>query len=137
MYKPKTTETRASVQKFLDAVADETKRADSWKLVEMMAAATGAEPKMWGPSIVGFGNHHYKYESGHEGDTCLLGFSPRKAAISIYVSCQLDRHAKLLAKLGKHSAGKGCLYVKRLADIDLKVLEALMAEGLAEASRGK
>ena len=137
MYKPKTTETSASVQKFLDAVADETQRADSWKLVEMMTKATGAQPKMWGPTIVGFGNFHYQYESGHEGDTCLLGFSPRKAAISLYLTCQLDRHAKLLAKLGKHSAGKGCLYVKRLADIDLKVLEALMAEGLAEARRGK
>jgi hypothetical protein len=137
MYKLKTTETSAPVQKFLDAVAEETKRADSWKLVEMMAKATGAEPKMWGPSIVGFGSCHYRYESGHEGDMCVVGFSPRKAAISLYLSCALDRHARLLAKLGKHTAGKGCLYVKRLADVDLKVLETLLAEAIAEARKQK
>lgn len=133
MYKLKTTATSAPVQKFLEAVADETKRADSWKLVEMMAKATGAEPRMWGPSIVGFGSYHYRYESGHEGDMCVLGFSPRKAAISLYVTNRLERHAKLLARLGKHKAGKGCLYVKRLADVDLKVLEQLLAAGVAEA----
>ena len=137
MYKLKTTETSAPVQQFLDAVADEAKRADSWKLVEMMAKATGAEPKMWGPSIVGFGSYHYKYESGHEGDMCILGFSPRKAAFSLYLSCQLDRHAALLAQLGKHTAGKGCLYVKRLADVDWKVLERLLAEAVAETRKEK
>lgn len=137
MYKLKTTETSAPVQQFLDAVADEAKRADSWKLVEMMAKATGAEPKMWGPSIVGFGSYHYKYESGHEGDMCVLGFSPRKAALSLYLSCRLDRHAALLAKLGRHTAGKGCLYVKRLADVDLKVLERLLAEAVAETRKEK
>ena len=137
MYKLKTTETSAPVQKFLDAVADETKRADSWKLVEMMAKATGAEPKMWGPSIVGFGSYHYKYESGHEGDMCVLGFSPRKAAFSLYLSCQIDRYAELLAKLGKHTTGKGCLYVKRLADVDLKVLEHLLAEAVVETRKAK
>jgi hypothetical protein len=137
MYELKTTENSASVQQFLDGVADEAKRADSWRLVAMMAAATGTEPKMWGASIVGFGSYHYKYESGHEGDACLLGFSPRKAEFSIYLSCRLDRHAQQLAKLGKHRAGKGCLYVKRLADVDLKVLEALLAAGVAEARRGR
>ncbi len=137
MYQLKTTETSAPVQQFLDAVADEAKRADSWKLVEMMAKVTGAEPKMWGPSIVGFGSYHYRYESGHEGDMCVLGFSPRKAAFSLYLSCQIDRHAALLAKLGKHKTGKGCLYVKRLADVDLKILETLLAEGVAEARQGK
>lgn len=137
MYQLKTTETSAPVQQFLDAVADEAKRADSWKLVEMMAKVTGAEPKMWGPSIVGFGSYHYRYESGHEGDMCVLGFSPRKAAFSLYLSCQIDRHAELLAKLGKHKTGKGCLYVKRLADVDLKILETLLAEGVAEARQGK
>lgn len=137
MYKLKTTATSAPVRKFLDAVADETKRADSWQLVEMMAEATGAEPKMWGPSIVGFGSYHYKYESGHEGDMCVVGFSPRKAAISLYLSCQLNRHAKLLARLGKHKTGKGCLYVKRLADVDLNVLETLLAEAIAETHKAK
>lgn len=133
MYQLKTTETSVPVREFLDAVADEAKRRDSWKLVEMMARATGAEPRMWGPSIVGFGRYHYRYDSGHEGEMCVLGFSPRKAAFSIYLSCQIDRHARLLARLGKHKTGKGCLYVKRLADIDLEVLEALLAEGVAEA----
>lgn len=137
MYKLKTTATSAPVRKFIDAVADETKRADSWQLVEMMAEATGAEPKMWGPSIVGFGSYHYRYESGHEGDMCVVGFSPRKAAISLYLSCRLDHHAKLLARLGKHKAGKGCLYVKRLADVDLETLRELVAAGVAEAQASR
>lgn len=123
--------TQASdVKDFLAAVESDQKRADSRVLVELMSRVTGEKPRMWG-TIVGFGRYHYRYESGHEGDTCLVGFSPRKAAISIYLMGNYFPESKpraeaLLARLGKHTMGKGCLYVKKLSDVDPNVLEQLV-----------
>ncbi len=126
----KTKATKVSVDKFIKSVLDKQKQEDSYKLIDMMKKITKAEPVMWGPSIIGFGKYHYKYESGHEGDICITGFSPRKAAISIYVMCGLERNRELLKKLGKHKAAKACLYVKRLEDIDMKVLKELVVESV-------
>ena len=122
MAETKTKPTGVSVTEFLAQVEDPQKRADSKVLMEMMTRITGKKPKMWGPSIVGFGTYHYKYASGHEGDTCIAGFSPRKAELTIY----LYPDDELLAKLGKHRMGKSCLYVKRLDQVDLAVLEQLV-----------
>lgn len=131
----KTKETKASVEKFL-AAAGPDRQADCRTLVALMKKATGCPPKMWGPSIVGFGSFHYKYASGHEGDTCLVGFSPRKGELSIYLSFDLaGQFGAELKKLGRHRAGKGCLYVKRLADVDLKVLEAMIETSVAAARK--
>ena len=132
----KTKATKASVAAFLGAIPDEAKRADARTLVKLMSAATGERPKLWGPSIVGFGTCHYVYASGREGDMPLVGFSPRKAAIVLYVSRGYPGFDALLARLGKHTTGGGCLYVKRLADLDPKVLEELVAKSVA-AMRAK
>lgn len=121
----------ASVEAFLDAVADERRRADGRAVLELMREVTGEEPKMWGPSIVGFGTYHYRYASGHEGDSCLTGFSPRKAALTLYVMPGFARFDEILGRLGKFKAGKGCLYLKRLADVDLAVLRELVAASVA------
>ena len=119
MAKIKTIATEASVEAYLEAIGDETRREDCRTLIELMRKATKAEPKMWGTSIVGFGKYHYKYASGREGDMCLTGFASRKEAISIYLACGAgEQFATVLASLGKHKMGKGCLYVKRLADVD-------------------
>jgi hypothetical protein len=115
----------ASVQAFLESV-DSDRRPDCLDIVEMMRRATGEEPRMWGTAMVGFGEYHYKYESGREGDWPLSGFSPRKANLTIYVMAGVERFPTLLRKLGKHKIGKGCLYVKRLADVDTAVLEELV-----------
>lgn len=122
----KTKATNVSVKKFIDSVDDEQKRKDSYVLVDMMKKITGEEPKMWGPSIIGFGKYRYKYESGHGGEMCIAGFSPRKAAFSIYLLPGNDRPPELMKKLGMYKMGKACLYVKRLSDVDLKVLEELI-----------
>lgn len=130
MAENKTKPTKVSVAAFIDALTDQTKRADAKALVKLIESATGEKPKMWGPSIVGFGAHHYKYESGREGDTPLVGFSPRKPAIVLYgVMDSSD--------LGKHTTGKGCLYIKKLADVDQKVLEAQIAKSVAAKRRQK
>jgi uncharacterized protein DUF1801 len=126
----KTKPTKLSVPAFIDALTDATRRADAKALVKLMQNATGEKPKMWGPSIIGFGSCHYKYESGREGDMPLVGFSPRKAASVLYLTGCSDSQA-LLAKLGKHTTGKGCLYIKKLADVDQKVLEALVDKSVA------
>jgi hypothetical protein len=123
----KTMRTDQNVTTFIKAIDDETKRDDSFKLIEIMSAITGEQPYMYGPTIVGFGNYHYKYESGHEGDAPLAGFSPRKAAISLYLSGNFPKRDELLAEFGKHKAAKGCVYVKKLADIKLPVLEKMVA----------
>jgi hypothetical protein len=126
----KTKFTGASVGEFLAKVEDPQKRADSAVLIEMMERITGEEPRMWGPTIIGFGRYHYKYDSGHEGESCRAAFSPRDAELSIYLSGYWkeieERHNALLKKLGKHRTGKSCLYVKRLENVDLKVLEELV-----------
>lgn len=124
MAENKTKATKASVAQFIATVPDAAKRADAKTLVKMMQAATGEKAKMWGPSIVGFGSRHYVYESGREGDMPLVAFSPRKPAIVLYIGAVGD---PLLARLGKHTTGKGCLYIKTLADVDVKVLDKLIA----------
>jgi hypothetical protein len=122
----KTKKTSASVSAFLDSVGDESVRKDCRTLVQMMKKATKAQPKMWGPSIVGFGDYRYKYETGREGDWFRAGFSPRKNALTLYVMSGFPKHAELMSKLGKHKTGKGCLYIKQLADVDMRVLEQLI-----------
>ena len=122
----KTTPTKASVTTFLNSVEDSQKRADCRKVAAMMRRATGKRAKMWGPSIVGYGTYHYKYESGREGDFMLTGFSPRKQALTVYVMPGFARYDALMKKLGKFKTGKSCLYIKRLADVDEGVLEKLI-----------
>ncbi|WP_264554062.1 DUF1801 domain-containing protein [Flavobacterium sp. N2038] len=126
MAKNKTTETENSVVDFINLVPDEVKRNDAFELIKMMQQQTGFEPKMWGPSIIGFGSYHYKYESGHEGDAPLAAFSPRKAAITLYFSLSAEDREELIAKLGKHKPSKGCIYIKKLADIDLEILKKMV-----------
>lgn len=132
MPKNKTTETRADVQAFIKSFANsEQKIKDSESLITLMQKISGYEPKMWGPSIIGFGNYHYKYASGHEGDAPLIGFSPRKAAISLYVFTGLDEHKYLLEGLGKYKIGKACIYINKVSDIDLKKLSNLAKATIA------
>lgn len=122
----KTKETDSSVRDFIQSVEQEQKRQDSQALVELLKEASGFEPKMWGPSIIGFGTYHYKYQSGHEGYAPLVGFSPRKNAITLYFSCDVNgQHAELLAQLGKHKTGKGCVYVNKLADVNPDIIKEL------------
>jgi uncharacterized protein YdhG (YjbR/CyaY superfamily) len=121
----KTKKTAASVKDFLNGIAGEQQRADAFAVAKMMEEVTGEKPRMWGPSIVGFGDYHYKYASGQEGDTFLVGFSPRKNALTLYLLC-MHHFGDNLKKLGNYKAGKGCLYVKKLADIDVAVLGDLI-----------
>ena len=125
MAENKTKATKVDALKFIAKVKNETKRSDSLELIAMMQDISGEPPKMWGPTIVGFGTMHYRYESGREGDICLTGFSPRSGALVIYLGPGID-HAKLMAKLGKHKHGKGCLYINKLDDVDRKVLRKLI-----------
>lgn len=127
----KTRPTALSVDAFIDAVDDEHKRTDCRTVAELMAEITGAEGVMWGSSIVGFGSYHYRYASGREGDFFEAGFSPRKRALTVYVMAGFEEYDDLLARLGKHSTGKSCLYVKRLADIDLEVLREMLIRSVA------
>ena len=129
---PKTTKTGASVAEFLAGVADPKRRADAQAVAALMAEVTGAEPTMWGTAIVGFGSYHYRYASGREGDWPAVGFSPRKQALTIYVSGGFDGYDDLLTKLGPHSTGKSCLYLKRLSDVDEQTLRALIAGGFRQ-----
>ncbi len=131
MAENKTKPTEVSVAAFIDAIADPVKRADAAALAEMLQEVTGDEPKMWGPSIIGFGSHHYTYESGREGDAPIVGFSPRKAAIVLYGATRAGDSDALLATLGKHTTGKGCLYIKKLADVDREVLQSLLVRAVA------
>jgi len=129
MAEPKTKPTNDSVAAFLEQIDDPARRADAQTFLALMQRATGEAPRLWGSSIIGFGQYHYRYASGHEGDACLTGFSPRKAEFSFYLSCAADdapARDALLARLGKHRMGKGCLYVKRAGDIDLAVLDDLV-----------
>ena len=140
MAKTKTSETNANVLEFINTFADtEQKKQDSYALLQLMEDCTGLPPKMWGPSIIGFGSYHYKYASGHEGDSALIGFSPRKAAISLYVFTGLPEHEHLLEGLGKFKMGKACIYIKKLADIDQQQLRLLIKEtiGFLENKYGK
>jgi hypothetical protein len=136
MAENKTKQTAVSAAAFIGALADETKRADALALVKLMQSATGEEPKMWGPSIVGFGSYHYTYDSGREGDMPIVGFSPRKPATVLYGLRGAGNAEALLTRLGKHTTGKGCVYIKKLTDVDQKVLKELIVKSVA-ASRKK
>ena len=125
----KTQATKKSVATFLKTL-DAGRRADCEALTEMMTKATGAPPVMWGSAIVGFGNHQYKYATGRQGDWFRVGFSPRKAALTLYIMGGRERRQEFLAKLGKHKLGGGCLYIKSLADVDRKVLAAMIADAV-------
>ncbi len=127
----KTRPTAEEAQAFLDKVADPQRRADAFSLCAMMERLSGEPPRMWGPSIVGFGTYHYRYDSGHEGDMARVSFSPRARELVLYITDGFAGHAELLARLGKHRTGKSCLYIKRLADVDESVLEALISDSLA------
>ena len=131
MVEPKTRPTKASVTRFLDGIDDEDRRRDCKTLVKMMKAVTGEAPTMWGPSIIGFGTRHLRYASGRELDWPILGFSPRKTDLTLYILSGFEKHGALMKKLGKHKTSKSCLYVKRLSDIDLPTLEQLMRLGVA------
>jgi hypothetical protein len=131
----KTRPTRASVSGYFAAIADDVRRRDCKALAKLLAKITKAKPTMWGPSIVGFGKYHYKYESGHEGDMCIAGFSSRKPDLTIYLFPEFPERETLLKKLGKHKTGKSCLYVRKLEDVDTVVLEKLVAGSIAEARR--
>jgi hypothetical protein len=127
----KTKPTQLSVPAFIDSLPDPAKRADAKELIKLMQSATGEKPKMWGPSIVGFGSYRYKYESGREGEMLVVGFSPRKAANVLYGLKASGKSETLLPNLGKHTTGKGCVYIKKLADVDRKVLAKLVTESVA------
>jgi len=131
----KTKLNNASVDKFLKGVKDEQTRADCFQILELMQKATKAEPKMWGTSIVGFGSIHLKYASGRELDWFPIGFSPRKQNLTLYLMGGMESKKELLDKLGKHSTGKGCLYIKKLEDIDIKVLNKLITTSVKMASK--
>jgi hypothetical protein len=131
----KTTENEASVDDFLQSVPDEERRADSRALLQMMQDISGCAPKMWGTSIIGFDSYHYKYESGHEGEAALIGFSPRKQHLVLYIHSGYEGHEALMEKLGKYKTGKSCLYIKRLKDVDMDVLRQLITAGLQEMKR--
>ena len=131
---PKTRQTGQSVEAFLAAVPDEGRREDAVAVAKLMKQATKSEPKMWGPSIVGFGDHRLRYESGRELDWCKIAFSPRKDALVLYITGCLELKDPLLDKLGKYKAGKSCLYIKRLEDVDLAVLKALIANSVRRLS---
>ncbi|HMI03504.1 MAG TPA: DUF1801 domain-containing protein [Pedobacter sp.] len=126
MAKNKTFETTANVTDFINTVEDETKRIDCLRVAELMTEVTGLEAKMWGPAIIGFGSYHYKYESGHEGDAPLLGFSPRKNAITLYLESKFPHREELLSDFGKHKIGGGCIYVKKLKDINMEVFKKMI-----------
>ncbi|MDB5287978.1 MAG: hypothetical protein JWR05_2927 [Mucilaginibacter sp.] len=132
MAKNKTTETAQSVADFLNTITDDAKRTDSFRLMEIMKEATGFEPKMWGSAIVGFGSYHYKYASGQEGDAPKAGFSPRAKEFSLYLSSNYTGREILMQKLGKHRSGIGCVYIKRLADIDKDVLHEMIVTSIQQ-----
>ncbi|MBI5350392.1 MAG: DUF1801 domain-containing protein [Chloroflexi bacterium] len=126
----KTKLNKASVEKFLNGIKDETKRKDAFAILKLMQKVTKEKPKMWGSSIVGFGSYHYKYASGREGDWMLIGFSPRVQRLTLYIMPGFERYDALLKKLGKHKTGKSCLYINALEDVDAKVLEKLIEESV-------
>lgn len=135
MAETKTKPTTASVAEHLAKTATDTQRADAEALIALMRRVTHEEPTMWGPSIIGFGSYHYKYASGHEGDSTLVGFAVRKGEFALYIVSGFEGQEHLLAQLGKHKAAKACLYVKRLADIDMRVLEQLITGSVDEMKR--
>lgn len=130
MYELKTKETDNSVIEFIEKVDSPKKREDAYKLLDIFTETTGYQAKMWGPSIIGFGSYHYKYASGHEGDAPLVGFSPRKAKISLYFATGDTEREKLLENFGKHTSGKACVYINKVADINIAVLKNLITQSI-------
>ena len=138
MSEPKTKRNRRSVNKFLSAVENETRRQDAKKVCALMKEATGCKPEMWGDSIVGFDAYSYEYASGRKGDWPVVGFSPRKTNLALYIMSGFSRCQELLAKLGKHKTGKSCLYITRLDEVDIKVLKEIVRDSVAHVrSRSK
>ena len=133
MAENKTQKTGASVEEFLASVESKTRREDGFRVLQLMQEVTGLEPEMWGPSIVGFGDYHYRYESGREGDFFLTGFSPRKQSLSLYIMAGFDAYDGLLSRLGKHRKGASCLYINKLADVDMDVLRQLVQQSFEHA----
>ncbi|MCW3847149.1 DUF1801 domain-containing protein [Sphingomonas sp. LB-2] len=125
MAENKTKATEVKVDDFIDAIENPVRQADAKAVRAMLERVTGDPARMWGPSIIGFGSYHYKYESGHEGTMCRLGFSPRKGELVLYLTGTVSKQHEALTRLGKHKTGKGCLYIKKLADVDMGVLEEL------------
>ena len=134
--KNKTQQTDASVEDFLNALTDTQQRADSFKVLDLMKRISGDKPKMWGPSIIGFGLHHLKYASGRELDSPVIGFSPRKGNLTLYLLNGFAKYEEHLSKLGKYKTGKSCLYIKRLSDVDENVLENLVADSVDHVRHG-
>ena len=137
MYQARTTPTGRSVATYIAGIADRERRSDCKTLLSLMKGATGWTPRMWGTSIVGFDSYHYKYESGHEGDSCIIGFSSRKGDISVYLVAGYEsaKARQLLSRLGRHRVGKVCLYLKRVSDINLPILDQLVVSAVAETRR--
>lgn len=133
----KTVPTKKSVASFIAAIPEADRRRDCKALATIMKAATGAPAKMWGPSIVGFGTHRYAYASGHSGETCMIGFSPRKAALTVYLMAGLQKNTALLARLGKHKTGGGCLYIKNLDEVDRGVLQQVIKNTVRDLQRSQ
>jgi Domain of unknown function (DU1801) len=131
----KTKPTDESVEAFLEGIGDQQRRDDCRAVLRIMKQATRAEPRMWGPSIVGFGDYHYKYASGREADWFLTGFSPRKQALTLYIMAGFSRYDELMDRLGKHKTGKSCLYIKRLSDVDPKVLKELITASVKQMKK--
>lgn len=134
-YQQKTLPTALSVADYIDAIADDGRRADCKTLLRLMRSATGLAPKMWGTAIVGFGSYHYRYASGHAGESCLTGFSSRKNDLTLYITPGFTEYESLVARLGKCKLGKSCLYVKRLADVDAGVLAELVTRSVEDMRR--
>jgi len=132
----KTKAIAASVAEFVAGIDDEGQRRDASAVIELMRRVTREKPKMWGPSIIGFGSHHYRYESGREGDAPIVGFSPRKAGLVLYGAIGFPGAPELLSRLGKYTTGKGCLYIKRMSDIDADVLTELIEVSVASRGSG-
>ena len=130
MVKNKTTETSVDVNEFINKVENEKRRTDSFALIEIFKSVTGFEPKMWGPTIIGFGKYHYKYKSGHEGDAPLAGFAPRKDSLVIYIATDFENRNVLLSELGKHKISKACIYAKKLEDLDLQILRQIILNSM-------
>ena len=135
MYEQKTKENDQSVTEFIESVDHPKKREDAFKLLDIFTETTGYQPKMWGSSIIGFGKYHYKYKSGHQGVAPLVGFSPWKAKISLYITLQDLNREQLLKNLGKHTTGKSCIYINKLEDIDINVLKEIIRNGVQTLQR--
>jgi hypothetical protein len=129
-YKAKTTENADSVLDFIKKIPDEQRQKDAMAIVDIMQKQSGFEPKMWGPAIIGFGSYHYKYESGHEGDAPLIGFSPRKTEFALYLSSSFDKREELLQQFGKHKTAKACIYIKKMEDIHVDILKKMVKKSL-------